>query len=182
MRPPSPLRGNGRGKRRPYATQPRVTVRPKPPVLLGAASTMTRWQRAVVVSDNPARAGPGDSREAAVTHHGPSSIEASGPLRSRSPCGARSHPSIPPCGVLSASRCSALRLPFGLPSLPPCGGRLRFGGLLSPNWRQIALPTALGQWRFAKSRRSPHLSSGHPQPSASPSPALPHAERSREAD
>ena len=111
-----------------------------------------------------------------MTHHGPSWYEASSPLRSRSPCGVRSHPSIPPCGVLSASRCSALRLPFGLPSLPPCGGRLRFGGLLSPNWRQIALPAALGQWPFAKSRRSPHLSSGHPQVPVSPSPVLPHAE------
>ena len=35
------------------ATQPRVTVRPKPPVLLGATSTMSRWRRAGVVSDNP---------------------------------------------------------------------------------------------------------------------------------
>ncbi len=41
---------NGMG---PDATQPRVTVRPKPPVLLGATSTMTRWHRAGVVSDNP---------------------------------------------------------------------------------------------------------------------------------
>src|SRR5271165_2217092 len=40
-------------KRRPDATQPRVTVRPKPPVLLGATSTMSRWRRAGVVSDNP---------------------------------------------------------------------------------------------------------------------------------
>jgi hypothetical protein len=48
-----PDMGNGEGKRCPDATQPRVTVRPKPPVLLGAASTMTRWQQAVVVSDNP---------------------------------------------------------------------------------------------------------------------------------
>ena len=37
----------------PDATQPRVTVRPKPPVLLGATSTMGRWHRAGVVSDNP---------------------------------------------------------------------------------------------------------------------------------
>ena len=45
--------GNGEGHRGPDATQPRVTVRPKPPVLLGATSTMTRWHRAGVVSDNP---------------------------------------------------------------------------------------------------------------------------------
>jgi hypothetical protein len=45
--------GNGEARQGPDATQPRVTVRPKPPVLLGAASTMTRWQQAVVVSDNP---------------------------------------------------------------------------------------------------------------------------------
>jgi len=31
-----------------------------------------------------------------------------------------------PCSVLSASPRSALRLPFGLPSLLPCGARLRF--------------------------------------------------------
>jgi len=37
----------------PGATQPRVTVRPKPPVLLGATSAMDRWHRAGVVSDNP---------------------------------------------------------------------------------------------------------------------------------
>ncbi len=37
----------------PDATQPRVTVRPKPPVLLGATSPMDRWHRAGVVSDNP---------------------------------------------------------------------------------------------------------------------------------
>jgi len=36
----------------PDATQPRVTDRPKPPVLLGATSTMSRWHRAGVVSDN----------------------------------------------------------------------------------------------------------------------------------
>src|ERR1700728_427298 len=37
----------------PDATQPRVTVRPKPPVLLGATSSTIRWHRAGVVSDNP---------------------------------------------------------------------------------------------------------------------------------
>ena len=42
-----------RRTRCPDATQPRVTVRPKPPVLLGATSTMSRWHRAGVVSDNP---------------------------------------------------------------------------------------------------------------------------------
>ena len=68
-----------------------------------------------------------------MTHHGPSQIEVSCPLRSRSPCGARFHPSILPCSILSASLRSALRLPFGLPSLPPFGACLRFGGLSSPN-------------------------------------------------
>ena len=42
-----------RGDITPDATQPRVTVRPKPPVLLGATSAMTRWHRAGIVSDNP---------------------------------------------------------------------------------------------------------------------------------
>ena len=37
----------------PDATQPRVTVRPKPPVLLGATSATSRWHRAGIVSDNP---------------------------------------------------------------------------------------------------------------------------------
>ena len=44
---------SGTANRCPDATQPRVTVRPKPPVLLGATSTTTRWHRAGVVSDNP---------------------------------------------------------------------------------------------------------------------------------
>lgn len=63
--------GNGRGNRCPDATQPRVTVRPKPPVLLGAASTMTRWQQTVVVSDNPRPCRPrrlqGSRRDASRT-------------------------------------------------------------------------------------------------------------------
>jgi hypothetical protein len=36
----------------PDATQPRVTVRPKPPVLLGATSAVNRWALAKIVSDN----------------------------------------------------------------------------------------------------------------------------------
>ena len=36
----------------PDATQPRVTVRPKPPVLLGATSAVSRWAQAEIVSDN----------------------------------------------------------------------------------------------------------------------------------
>ena len=166
--PPAP------GSPGPDATQPRVTVRPKPPVLLGATSSTDRWRRAGSCRTIPARAGRGGSREATATHHGPSQVGSSCPLRSRSPRGARSLPSIPPCSVLSASPRSALRLPFGLPSLPPCGGRLRFGGLSSPNWRQVALPVRRGQCRFAKSRRSPHLSPSHPQAPAPPSPVLPH--------
>ena len=47
-----PDMGNGVRGRGPDATQPRVTDRPKPPVLLGATSTMNRWHRAGVVSDN----------------------------------------------------------------------------------------------------------------------------------
>ena len=152
----------------PDATQPRVTVRPKPPVLLGATSSMDRWHRAGVVSDNPRPSRPrrlqGSHRDAPRTI----SVGSSCPLQSRSPCGARSLSSIPPCSVLSASPRSALRLPFGLPSLPPFGARLRFGGLLSPNWGQVAPRVTRGQWRFAKSRRSPHLS-----PTSSPSGAAP---------
>jgi hypothetical protein len=49
----------------PDATQPRVTVRPKPPVLLGATSTTGRWHRAGIVSDNP---GPGRSRRLQGSH------------------------------------------------------------------------------------------------------------------
>ena len=47
--------GNGTrsGDMGPDATQPRVTDRPKPPVLLGATSATSRWHRAGVVSDNP---------------------------------------------------------------------------------------------------------------------------------
>jgi hypothetical protein len=47
------------------ATQPRVTVRPKPPVLLGATSAMGRWHRAGIVSDNPS---PGRSRRLQGSH------------------------------------------------------------------------------------------------------------------
>ncbi len=58
--------GNGAtAKGCPNATQPRVTVRPKPPVLLGATSTMTRWRRAGVVSDNPC---PGRPRRLQGSH------------------------------------------------------------------------------------------------------------------
>ena len=112
-----------------------------------------------------------------MTHHGPSQIGSSCPLRSRPPCGVRSLPSIPPCSVLSASPRSALRLPFGLPSLAPFGARLRFGGLSSPNRRQVAPCVTQGQWTFAKSRRSPHLSSRHPQVTPPPSPVLPQSEQ-----
>ena len=57
--------GKGAEKRGPGATQPRVTVRPKPPVLLGATSTMGRWHRAGVVSDNPC---PSRSRRLQGSH------------------------------------------------------------------------------------------------------------------
>jgi hypothetical protein len=115
------------------------------------------------VGQPPPEAGPGGSREATVTHHGPPQIGFSCPLRCASPCGARSRPSIPPCSVLSAYLRFALRLPLGLPSLAPFGTRLRFGGLSSPNSRKVAPRATQGQWTFAKSRCSPHLSSGHPQ-------------------
>src|ERR1700689_1764246 len=49
----------------PDATQPRVTVRPKPPVLLGATSATGRWHRDGIVSDNP---GPGRSRRLQGSH------------------------------------------------------------------------------------------------------------------
>ena len=49
----------------PDATQPRVTVRPKPPVLLGATSTMGRWHRAGFVSDKP---GPSRPRRLQGSH------------------------------------------------------------------------------------------------------------------
>jgi hypothetical protein len=77
------------------------------------------------VGQPPPEAGPGGSREATVTHHGPPQIGFSCPLRCASPCGARFRPSIPPCSVLSAYLRFALRLPLGLPSLAPCGARLR---------------------------------------------------------
>jgi hypothetical protein len=115
------------------------------------------------VGQPPPEAGPGGSREATVTHHGPPQIGFSCPLRCASPCGARSRPSIPPCSVLSASLQFALRLPLGLPSLAPFGARLRFGGLSSPNFRKVAPRATQGQWTFAKSRCSPHLFPGHPQ-------------------
>ena len=97
----------------PDATQPRVTVRPKPPVLLGATSTMFPLaSRRGRVGQPPPEAGPGDSREATVTHHGPSQNGSSCPLRLRPPRGVRSRPSIPPCSVLSASLRFALRPPL----------------------------------------------------------------------
>ena len=49
----------------PDATQPRVTVRPKPPVLLGATSSTDRWRRVGIVSDNPA---PGRTRRLQGSH------------------------------------------------------------------------------------------------------------------
>ena len=92
------------------------------------------------------------------------------------PRGARHRPSIPPYDVLSATLCSSLRLPFGLPSLPPLGDRLRFGVLSIPNWKKVALLVTRGQWTFAKSRRSPHLSRGRPQYRAPPSPTHPQSD------
>jgi len=77
----------------------------------------------------PTRAWSGVSREVAVPLHGPSRFGSFFPLRPRAPCGAQSRPSIRPCGFLSATFRAALRLSFRLPSLPPCGGRLGFGGL-----------------------------------------------------
>ena len=54
------------GPRVPDATQPRVTVRPKPPVLLGATSETHRRRRAGIVSDNP---DPGLVRRLQGSHH-----------------------------------------------------------------------------------------------------------------
>jgi hypothetical protein len=51
---------------RPDATQPRVTVRPKPPVLLGATSKTNRRHRSGIVSDNPI---PGRVRRLQGSHH-----------------------------------------------------------------------------------------------------------------
>jgi hypothetical protein len=48
----SPKCRSGVSELTPDATQPRVTVRPKPPVLLGATSATARWRRAEIVSDN----------------------------------------------------------------------------------------------------------------------------------
>ena len=48
------------------ATQPRVTVRPKPPVLLGATSETNRRHRFGIVSDNP---NPGLVRWLQGSHH-----------------------------------------------------------------------------------------------------------------
>lgn len=50
----------------PDATQPRVTVRPKPPVLLGATSETNRRHRFGIVSDNP---NPGLVRRLQGSHH-----------------------------------------------------------------------------------------------------------------
>jgi hypothetical protein len=50
----------------PGATQPRVTVRPKPPVLLGATSETHHRRRSGIVSDNPF---PGLVRRLQGSHH-----------------------------------------------------------------------------------------------------------------
>jgi hypothetical protein len=50
----------------PDATQPRVTVRPKPPVLLGATSETHHRHRSRIVSDNPF---PGLVRRLQGSHH-----------------------------------------------------------------------------------------------------------------
>jgi hypothetical protein len=60
--PPAPSSARNMG---PGATQPRVTVRPKPPVLLGATSSMGRWHRAGFVSDKP---GPSRPRRLQGSH------------------------------------------------------------------------------------------------------------------
>ena len=57
-RPPRGDRALAKSDLSPGATQPRVTVRPKPPVLLGATSPMGRWHRAGFVSDKPSPSRP----------------------------------------------------------------------------------------------------------------------------
>jgi hypothetical protein len=158
------------------ATQPRVTVRPKPPVLLGATSAMGRWHRAGIVSDNPS---PGRSRRLQGSHRdAPRTI--SGRV-------------LLPTPVTLPSRGS---LPFLDPALqrslgfPPFHLAASLRASLAPTLRcslevrravvseltTDSPPVSRGQWRFAKSRRSPHLSAGHPQATSFPSPVLPHAE------
>ena len=147
----------------PHATQPRVTVRPKPPVLLGATSETYRRHHARIVSDNP---GPGLVRRLQGSHL---SVTRSVCCRKLPPAPAASslrnscRPSIEPCGCLSATFHSTLRLRFRPPIFPPCGGPSGSGGLSSPDWCNLAPPDSQGQSHFAKSRRSPHISTSHPQ-------------------
>jgi hypothetical protein len=147
----------------PDATQPRVTDRPKPPVLLGATSKTTRRRRAGIVSDNPSpglvRWLQGSHRSVTRTVHRRRLLPAPAASPQRDSC----RPSIRPFDLLSATFRSALRLRFRLPFGPPCGGPAGFDGLSSPNWCNLAPPDESGQSHFAKSRPSPHLFTGHPQ-------------------
>ena len=100
----------GDGHRGPDATQPRVTVRPKPPVLLGATSTMTRWHRAGVVSDNPR---PSRPRRLQGSHRDAPRTIAERILVPTPVC-------APLAGLASGPR-SRLAAFSRLPSGPPCG-------------------------------------------------------------
>ena len=123
-----------RVERGPDATQPRVTVRPKPPVLLGATSTMTRWHRAGVVSDNPRPSRPrrlqGSHRDAPRTISvripvpTPVTLPLRGSLPALDPALQRSL-GFPPFRL-------AASLPASLAPTLRCSLEVRWA--LSPNW------------------------------------------------
>ena len=164
-----------RANQGPDATQPRVTVRPKPPVLLGATSTMGRWHRAGVVSDNPrpsrSRRLQGSHRDAprtiAVRILVPTPVAL--PLRG-------SPPALDPALQRSLGFppvCLAASLRASLAPTFRCSLEVRRALRLRTADR-LRLRATRGQWPYAKSRCSPHLSSRHPQAPPPPSPALPH--------
>jgi hypothetical protein len=96
--------------RAPGATQPRVTVRPKPPVLLGATSAMSRWPRTGIVSDNPR---PSRTRRLQGSHRATPRITVISDLSTRTDPDTLAGPTTGPRSCLAA-------FPRP-PSVPPCG-------------------------------------------------------------
>ena len=148
----------------PDATQPRVTVRPKPPVLLGATSETHRRLRYGIVSDNPV---PGLVRRLQGSHHSVTRYAcrrkllpapAASPLRNSMPTlDPALRPSLGHLRVrLAASLPASLR-----PALRRSVGVRRAS--ISELVHTLLLASQQGQCDFAKSRRSPHLFLSHPQ-------------------
>ena len=158
----------------PDATQPRVTVRPKPPVLLGATSETHRRHRSGIVSDNPL---PGLVRQLQGSRHSVTRYvfrrklhpaPAASPLRN-------SMPTLDP-----ALRLSLGHLPVHLAASLPASLRpalRRFVGVRRAFISELVQPCSSSGGRSMRFREIQTFSPPFPQSSPTgsrESPTLPH--------